>query len=54
MNCEHVVVEFQMRDKHVGVKFQMSLKSMVWIRIISTGKLFDAMYTFVIATRSDA
>ena len=45
-----VVVEFQMRDKHVGVKFQMSLKPMVWNRIISTGKLFDAMYTFVIAT----
>ena len=35
-----VVVEFQMRDK-------TSLKPMVWNRIISTGKLFDAMYTFV-------
>ena len=29
-----------MRDK-------MSLKPMVWNRTISTGKLFDAMYTFV-------
>ena len=48
MRDKHVVVEFQMRDKHVGVEFQMSLKPMVWNRIISTGKLFDAMYTFVI------
>ena len=38
-------------DKHV-VEFQMSLKSsyMVWNRIISTGKLFDAMYPLVIVT----
>ena len=72
MRDKHVVVEFQMslkssyivwnrndhhpkltvRDKHVVVEFQMSLKSsyMVWNRIISTGKLFDAMYTFVIVT----
>ena len=26
---------------------KMSLNPMVWNRIISTGKLFDAMYTFV-------
>ena len=52
-----------MRDKHVGVEFQMSLKPMVWNRIISMGKVFDAiinsrhrfrkvdaMYTFVIVT----
>ena len=39
-----------MRDKHVGVEFKMSLKPMVCNRIISTGKLFDAMYTFVIVT----
>ena len=34
------------------VEFQMSLKSsyMVWNRIISTGKLFDAMYSFVVVT----
>ena len=40
-----IVVEFRMRDKR-------SLKPMVWNRIISTctGKLFDAMYTFVIVT----
>ena len=50
MRDKHVVVEFQMRDKHVGVEIQMSLKPMVWNRIISTGKLFDAMYTFVIVT----
>ena len=38
-----VVVEFRMR-------YKMSLKPMVWNRIISTGKFFDAMYTFVIVT----
>ena len=43
INTYLVVVEFRMRDK-------MSLKPMVWNRIISTGKLFDAMYTFVIVT----
>ena len=32
-----------MRDKR-------SLKPLVWNRIISTDKLFDAMYTFVIVT----
>ena len=34
----------------------MSLKSsyMVWNRIISTGKLFDAMYPFVRKKRSEA
>ena len=36
-----VVVEFRMRDKR-------SLKPMVWNRIISTDKLFDAMYPFVL------
>ena len=50
MRDKHVVVEFQMRDKHVGVEFQMSLKPMVWNRIISMGKFFDDMYTFVIVT----
>ena len=44
------------RDKHVVVSSSRVsnvtkvVVYMVWNRIISTGKLFDAMYTFIIVT----